>query len=71
MLRWTAILLLTLLISSANAAEPFHIILTDIEQIIYRNTILLTSKKITPDCPVSWSIRKYILHGGKQDGVDR
>ncbi|HET6249938.1 MAG TPA: aldose 1-epimerase family protein [Tepidisphaeraceae bacterium] len=29
-----------------------------------------TGKEITPDCPVSWSVKKYPLHGGKQEGVD-
>jgi hypothetical protein len=28
------------------------------------------SKSITPDCPVAWSVRKFKLHGGKQEGVD-
>ena len=27
-------------------------------------------RKITPECPVGWSIRKFRLHGGKQEGVD-
>ena len=29
-----------------------------------------TSREITPDCPIPWSIRKEPLHGGKQEGVD-
>jgi hypothetical protein len=29
-----------------------------------------TSKEATPSCPTAWSIKKYRLHGGKQDGVD-
>jgi len=27
-------------------------------------------RKLTPDAPTAWSIRKYVLHGGKQEGVD-
>jgi Domain of unknown function (DUF4432) len=27
-------------------------------------------KDITPACPASWSVRKFRLHGGKQEGVD-
>jgi hypothetical protein len=29
-----------------------------------------SSRQVTPNCPVAWSIRKYPLHGGKQEGVD-
>jgi hypothetical protein len=61
--------LLTLVISSAHAADPFRVVLTDIEQNIYKETVNLTSSDITPDCPISWSIRKHVLHGGKQEGI--
>jgi peroxiredoxin len=70
MLRWASVILITLAISSANAAEPFRLTLTDVEQNIYKQTVHLTSKNITPDCPHAWSIRKQVLHGGKQDGVE-
>ena len=70
MLRWASIILLTLGISSTHAAEPFRIVLTDVEQNIYKETILLTSSDITPNCPAQWSVRKQILHGGKQEGVE-
>jgi len=29
-----------------------------------------SGKEVTPDCPVAWSVRKFPLHGGKQEGVD-
>jgi hypothetical protein len=70
MLRWASVIFLTLVISSVQAAEPFHIVLTDVEQNIYKETINLTSSDITPGCPTSWSIRKHVLHGGKQEGVE-
>ncbi|MCP4260630.1 MAG: DUF4432 family protein [Planctomycetes bacterium] len=70
MLRWTSIILLTLGISSVQAAEPFRVVLTDVEKNIYRETVNLTSSDITPNCSTSWSIRKKILHGGKQEGVE-
>jgi peroxiredoxin len=70
MLRWATVILLTLVISSAQAADPFRVVLTDIEQNIYKETISLTSSDITPGCPVSWSVRKHVLHGGKQEGVE-
>ncbi len=70
MLKWVSMILLTLGISSTHAAEPFRIVLTDVEQNVYKETLLLKSSDITPNCPVSWSIRKQILHGGKQEGVE-
>ena len=57
-------------ISSAQAAEPYRLVLTDVEQNIYKETVQLTSSDLTPDCPVSWSLRKEVLHGGKQEGVE-
>jgi len=27
-------------------------------------------RETTPECPAAWSIRKFRLHGGKQEGVD-
>jgi peroxiredoxin len=70
MLRWASVIFLTLGISSAHAADPFRVVLTDVEQNIYKETVYLTSKNVTPDCPVSWSVRKHVLHGGKQEGVE-
>jgi peroxiredoxin len=57
-------------ISTAQAVEPFRLVLTDVEQNIYKETANITSSEITPDCPVAWSVKKYILHGGKQEGVE-
>jgi len=70
MLKWASIILLTLGISSTQAAEPFRVVLTDVEQNIYKESLLLTGSDITPDCPVQWSLRKHVLHGGKQEGVE-
>jgi peroxiredoxin len=57
-------------ISSAQAVEPYRLVLTDIEKNIYKEAVNLTSSEITPNCPVAWSVKKYILHGGKQEGVE-
>jgi len=70
MLRWASTILLTLVISSAQAADPFRAVLTDIEKNIYKETVNLKSSDITPSCPVPWSIHKHVLHGGKQEGVE-
>jgi peroxiredoxin len=57
-------------ISSIQAAEPFRVVLTDVEQNIYKETAEITSSDVTPGSPVSWSVRKYVLHGGRQEGID-
>lgn len=30
----------------------------------------VVGRDITPDCPAAWSVKKFRLHGGKQEGVD-
>jgi len=70
MLRLTSIILAIIGISMAQAAEPFRLVLTDVEQNIYKETVNLTSSETTPDCPVAWSVKKYVLHGGRQEGVE-
>ena len=70
MFRLTSIILVIIVISSVQAAEPYRLVLTDIEQNIYKETANLTGTEVTPDCPVSWSVKKYILHGGRQEGVE-
>ena len=57
-------------VSTAQAVEPFHLVITDVGRNIYKETAYITNSEITPDCPVSWSVRKTILHGGKQEGVE-
>ncbi len=56
--------------SAAWPAEPFRLVLTDVEHNVYKETAHITSSEVTPDCPVTWSVRKDVLHGGKQDGVE-
>jgi len=70
MLRLTSIILAIIGISSAQAVEPYRLILTDVEQNIYKETANITSNEITPDSPVAWSVKKYVLHGGRQEGVE-
>jgi peroxiredoxin len=69
-LRLTSIILFIVGISSAQAVEPFRLVLTDVEQNIYKEAANLTSSEVTPDCPVAWSVKKYVLHGGKQEGIE-
>ncbi|MCK4959907.1 MAG: hypothetical protein KAT00_10915, partial [Planctomycetes bacterium] len=70
MLKLVSIIIVTMGISLAQAVEPFHVVLTDIEQNIYVETLHITNRDITPDCRVPWSVHKYVLRGGKQEGVE-
>ncbi|UCE47226.1 MAG: DUF4432 family protein, partial [Phycisphaerales bacterium] len=70
MWKLASIVAVTLGISSIQAAEPFRLILTDVEKNIYQETAEITSSEVTPKGPASWSVRKYVLHGGRQEGVD-
>ncbi len=70
MLRLVSIVIMTVGISSVRAAEPFRMVLTDVEQNIYKETAEIKSSDLTPKSPAQWSVRKYVLHGGKQDGID-
>ncbi|MHC4508672.1 MAG: DUF4432 family protein [Planctomycetota bacterium] len=70
MIRLTSILIAVVGACSALAAEPYRMVISDVEKNIYKETAEITSSEITPDCPVSWSVRKYVLHGGKQEGVE-
>ncbi len=56
--------------SLVQAAEPYRLVLTDVEKNIYKETAQIAGSEVTPDCPVAWSVSKSVLHGGKQEGVE-
>src|SRR4051794_19233217 len=51
-------------------AEPYMQTLTSTTQNVKVEQWEITSRQVTPECPVNWSVRKIVLHGGKQEGVD-
>jgi hypothetical protein len=51
-------------------ANPYRETLTSVVKNVNAVAWKVTSEKITPDCPTTWSIRKVALHGGKQEGVE-
>ena len=67
---FTAILVFA--ITSARAADndSFVQVLTGTEQNARLEEWHGDSAQITPECPAHWSIHKFTLHGGKQEGVD-
>lgn len=68
----TRALLMLLLFGAAIPArsEPFRKPLTDTSKNLHLLAWEATSADLTPNCPHAWSIRKLVLHGGKQEGVD-
>jgi hypothetical protein len=52
------------------AAEPFSQTLVSAQRNLNVRTWEATSRQVTPACPAAWSVRKFSLHGGKQEGVD-
>jgi peroxiredoxin len=70
MLRLISITIAAVAALSAQAAEPFRLVITDVEKNVHRETAQINSGDVTPDCPVSWSVRKSVLHGGEQEGVE-
>ncbi len=50
--------------------EQFRQTLTSTSRNIHLQSWKITSQEVTPDSPTAWSIRKDVLHGGKQEGVD-
>ncbi|MFM8392308.1 MAG: DUF4432 family protein, partial [Acidobacteriota bacterium] len=63
------ILLLIPMIKEPQRESTRHI-LTSVERNIRHETWQLTSRDLPGKFAAPWSIRKYTLHGGKQEGVD-
>lgn len=68
--RFGSILIAILGASLVQAAEPYRVVITDVEKNTYKETAEIAGSEVTPDCPVAWSVRKSVLHGGKQEGVE-
>lgn len=55
---------------STPTTAPFTQLLTSADRGLNIETWQITGHEVTPDCPASWALHKYALHGGKQEGVD-
>jgi hypothetical protein len=53
-----------------SAAEPFRQTLTSTADNVNLPAWEASGREVTPGCPTPWSVRKSVLHGGKQEGVD-
>lgn len=74
MIRPIALLALIIAVSmpmtSTNTAEPFRQTLTSVERGIRLDDWSITHRDLEFRTARPWSIRKYTLHGGRQEGVD-
>jgi hypothetical protein len=70
MLQFALALIVGLVCCTNVLADPFVEVLTSAEKNQWTDQWEGTSKEITPQCPTEWSVKKYSLHGGKQEGVD-
>ena len=68
MFRLAAALVLAL--ATQVGAEPYHKKLTSVTDNVSVGAFAITGKDITPACPIPWSIRKVVLHGGRQEGSE-
>ncbi|MEK7684459.1 MAG: aldose 1-epimerase family protein [Verrucomicrobiota bacterium] len=55
---------------STTASEPFRQVLTSSERGLHLDHWQITHRDLVPQSTNPWSVRKYTLHGGKQEGVD-
>ncbi len=67
------LLLLTmtaLSLAAATASEPLRQTLTSVERNVHLDTWQITDRDLDAKSTAHWSVHKYTLHGGKQEGVD-
>ncbi|MDB5319282.1 MAG: hypothetical protein JWN40_913 [Phycisphaerales bacterium] len=57
-------------LAAAAGGEPFVQVLASSSRNVSVETWEANSRTITPSSPIPWSVRKFKLHGGKQEGVD-
>ena len=68
MLRFLLVLCASLV--DLNASEKFRQVLTSASRGIHLEHWQLTAQDLDPNSNENWSIRKTVLQGGKQEGVD-
>jgi hypothetical protein len=66
----TAILVFAITSARAASDDSFAQVLTSSQQNVRLDEWHCSSHDITPTCPTNWSVHKFTLHGGKQEGVD-
>ena len=57
-------------LTASVGAQPFRQKLTSVADNLHVPTFEVSGKSVTPACPVPWSIRRVVLHGGRQEGSE-
>ena len=71
MVRPTAVVLfVSLMVSACVAAEPYSQTLTSVARNVNVENWEITSRQLGIRADVMWSVRKQMLRGGKQEGVE-
>lgn len=70
MLKYLSVAVIIFGISTPEAGESLRYILTDTTQNLDQETFEIKGSDHTPDCSFSWSVRKYTLYGGLQEGIE-
>ncbi|MCY2943599.1 MAG: aldose 1-epimerase family protein [Planctomycetota bacterium] len=76
LLSLTLFTMASVLLSGANSParaqgpEPYRKVLTDAEHLQNDGPTEIQRLFVTPACPHAWTVRKVIMAGGKQDGVE-
>lgn len=70
MLKLASLVILVITTPPTKSLEPFQVVLTNVQHNVYIETLHISSREVTPDCPITWSVHKHILHGGEQEGVE-
>jgi hypothetical protein len=70
MLRIGVVALVGWWTAAAAAAEPLRYTLISTERNLDVTAWEIKSQDVTPTWSAAWSVRKYTLHGGKQEGVE-
>jgi Domain of unknown function (DUF4432) len=66
----TLALLCMALSNGSQTTEPYRQILTSVERNVHLDNWQITDRDLKLGGEANWSVRKYTLHGGKQEGVD-
>src|SRR5262245_59372828 len=56
--------------AGSQATEPYRMTLTSVDRNVRLDDWQITHRDLNPGAEARWSVRKYTLHGGKQEGVD-
>ena len=70
MVRIALVVLLSGMLSAPADGQPYRMKLTSVQDNVRLAKFSISSKDVTPECKIAWSIRKVVLQGGRQEGSE-